>query len=578
MLALIKNKKINWWKIIFVIFVATYALLILAKPNLGITNDVMFLRTLQAGKPVLLYSPDFPVFDPIKLGRFTPMGTIEYNLFGLFSKSPSAFWYFLLHAFQYAVFMVIFVKILSKFTSNKFLIYITPVFLSLTPGMIVTWFLTLGNEKSLVFYLIIFLFFYLRYLEKPKLYYLIFGVISANVAIYCKENAFLALAAFTFCHLLFSRKDNGKSLPSPNNSDDSQTKSPIFSNKARIFDGLIILSSISFPIVYFFYVFLPYQAALVYGKTAANFVAIVKNILNFATIVDPIMILFILPLIGWRIYRIFIKREKPHAIYDSLLATIPVFVAPFFLMNLYEFHYFTPTYVFAIPPLFYFIPKIWNKKLIWKILASMAGFLFLSNTLPFSLHFLTYSKYLPTNFNKTLNFLINEIKSKYPDQRIDIFIDGVESCGVNQTWPYFKLSEFLLYKGLTAEQFDLKSNQKKTPDCDSSIHDTKIPLDQFTVFQKGPLSEISKGDYLIVSPETTDDIKNNGNKDYLKNLNNEYNLVFRTKSAFAFPMLNLKETIRYFLSVGASPGQKFFGISRKQPFMRWPDYYVFIKK
>ena len=134
------------------------------------------------------------------------MGTIEYNLFGLFSKSPSAFWYFLLHAFQYAVFMVIFVKILSKFTSNKFLIYITPVFLSLTPGMIVTWFLTLGNEKSLVFYLIIFLFFYLRYLEKPKLYYLIFGVISANVAIYCKENAFLALAAFTFCHLLFPGK------------------------------------------------------------------------------------------------------------------------------------------------------------------------------------------------------------------------------------------------------------------------------------------------------------------------------------------------------------------------------------
>ena len=41
---------------------ATYALLILAKPNLGITNDVMFLRTLQAGKPVLLYSPDFPGF------------------------------------------------------------------------------------------------------------------------------------------------------------------------------------------------------------------------------------------------------------------------------------------------------------------------------------------------------------------------------------------------------------------------------------------------------------------------------------------------------------------------------------
>ena len=573
-----KNKEINWWKIIFVIFTAAYASLILIKPSLGISNDIMFLRTLQAGKPILLYSPSFPDFDPIKMGRFTPMGTIEYNLFGFFSKSPSAFWYFLLHAFQYVVFMFLLAKILSKFTSNKFLTHITPVLLSLTPGMIVTWFPTLGNEKSLIFYFTIFLFCYLKYLEKSKLYYLIIGVISANIAIYCKENAFLALAALTSCHLLFSRKSGAedKSLPSSNN-DDPRTKSPIFSNKAGIFDGLVILSSISFPIVYFFLVFLPYRAALVYGKTTANFVAIIKNILNFAFIVDPIMILFILPLIGWRIYRIFIKRERPHIIYDSLLAMVPVYIAPFFIINLYEFHYFAPMYIFTIPALFYFVPQVWNKKIIWKILALTAGFLFIFDTLPFSLHFLTYAKYLPNNFNKTLDFVIKDIKSK-PDKRANIFLAETEICGANQAWAYFKFSEFLLYKGLTAEQFDLKSNQKKTPDCDSSIHDTKVSLDRFTVFQYGPASKIAKGDYLIVTPEITDEIKNNSNKDYLESLNNEHDLVFRTRSAFAFPMLNLNEIIRYFLSVAASPGQKLFGVSQKRPFMRWPDFYVFIHK
>ena len=575
-----KNKEINRWMIIFIIFVAAYASLILIKPSLGISNDIMFLRTLQAGKPILLYSPDFPDFDPIKMGRFTPMGTMDYNLVGFFSKSPSAFWYFLLHAFQYVIFALLLVKILSKFTSNKFLTYMIPIILSLTPGMIVTWFPTLGNERNLIFYFTIFLFFYLQYLEKPKLYYLIFGIISANLAIYSKENAFLALATFSFCHLLFSWKKNNKENHPTEKIDSPETSDkllPNSNNKAKIFDGLIILSSISFPIVYFFYVFLPYHGALVYGRTTANSVAIIKNILNFAFIVDPIMVLFVLPLIGWRVYRILIKHEKPHAIYDSLLATVPVFVAPFFLMNLYEFHYFSPTYVFAIPPLFYFIPKIWNKKIIWKILALIAGFLVLFDTLPFSLHFLTYSKYLPNNFDKTLNFLIKDIKSR-PNKRANIFLAGVEICGANQAWAYFKFSEFFLYKGLTAEQFDLKSDQKKMSDCDSSIRDTKVSLERFTVFQKGPASEISKGDYLIVTPESPDEIKNNNNKNYLKSLNNEYDLVFRTKSAFAFPMLNLKESIRYFLSIGASPGQKFFGISRKQPFMRWPDFYVFVRK
>jgi hypothetical protein len=142
---------------------------------------------------------------------------------------------------------------------------------------------------------------------------------------------------------------------------------------------------------------------------------------------------------------------------------------------------------------------------------------------------------------------------------------------------YFVFSEFLLYKGLTAEQFDLKSDQQKSPNCGLDIH-LKIPMDNFTVFQKGPLPKISKGDYLIVSPDSSDDIRTNSNKAYLKSLNDEYNLVFKTESMFAFPRSNLKEIGRYFLSIGSSPGQKFLSIDRTQSALAWPDYYVFIKK
>lgn len=559
MIAALKNKEINWWKIAFAIFVAGYALLIVIKPNLGPENDFMFLRTLQAGKPLFEYKPNFLYYNLIKDGRFMPLGTIEYNLVGFFSKSPSPFWYNFIRAVQYILFAVLFVKILSKFTSNKFLIYITPVFLSLTPGIILPWLSNLDfNERSLMLYFTIFLFFYLQYLEKPKLYYLIFGVISANLALYSKENAFLALGAFAFFHLLFSRKDN----------------------KAKIFDGVVLLSSISYALIYFFYVFLPYKGLLIWNSTNVTppFTTFIKGIFNSVFFIDPIMMLIVLPLIGWRLYRILIKREGPEVIYDSLLFAVPMFLIPLFVMNLFfDFHYFIPMYIFAILPLFYFIPKIWNGKLIWKILAFTIGFLIFFNILPLSLYYLTYSKYLPINFNKTLDFMVNEVKSKSP-KRPSIFLDGMDRCGAKMT--YFIYSEFLLYKGLTAEQFDLKAGREETPDC-FSLPDTKISADKFTVFHKGSLPKISKGDYLIVLPISEDDTKNSSNDVYLNGLSKDYDLIFKTESPLAFPMLNLKEIIRYFLliAIGPSSGQKLFGIINiRPPIMRWPDYYVFIKR
>ena len=135
--------------------------------------------------------------------------------FGFFSKSPSAFWYYLVHVFQYVLSMVLFVKILTRFTSNKFLIYITPILLSLTPGIVISSFRTHMPERNLIFYYAIFLYFFLRYLEKPKLYYLILGVTGANMAIHYKETAFIALGAFAFCHLLLSWKKSQPGADEP---------------------------------------------------------------------------------------------------------------------------------------------------------------------------------------------------------------------------------------------------------------------------------------------------------------------------------------------------------------------------
>ncbi len=577
MFRFLRDEKNNPWKTIFIIFIVVYVLLLLVKTDLGVTgSDIFLLRTLQAGKPMILYSPDFPI-NSMKMGRFVPLVSMEYNILNLFSKSPSAFWYYFIHAVQYVVFMALFTKIISKFIKSKFLIYMIPVLASLFPGMIVAWFQTMYLERDLIFFFTIFIFFYLSYLEKPKTSYLIWGLLSANLSLYYKENAFIPIGIFAFCHLIFSRKNNENPLKMDNgilpNSNNNNLPS-VFPNKTKRFDILLILSSALYLGLYLFLVFIPYHsAALTYGAgySIAN---LIKSILNYIFVIDPVIMLVALPLLAWRAYRILIKRDKPEPIYDSLLAAGLMYVISFFVLNLFYIYYFAPIYVFVIPPLIYFIPKVWNGKMFGKISASLLGLLIIFNTLPLALHWLTFNKYTPINLNKTLDFLVKEINSK-PNKRTNLFIAGTERC--YDKWIYFNFSEFLLYRGLTSDQFDLKADEERTLNCDETI-DVDLPLERFTVFQKGPLPKIHKGDYLIITPENSDPVKNSGDKKYLESLNNEYSLVFRTKSAFAFPMLNLKETIRYFLSIGSSPDQKLFGISRKKPFMRWPDYYVFIKK
>ncbi len=92
------------------------------------------------------------------------------------------------------------------------------------------------------------------------------------------------------------------------------------------------------------------------------------------------------------------------------------------------------------------------------------------------------------------------------------------------------------------------------------------------------MPRISKGDYLIVSARSLDTTKTPDNKKHIEELHKDYNLAFHAKSPFAFPAINLKSGLRYLISIGAQPGERFLRISRHKPNMEVPDYYVFVKK
>jgi len=547
-----KLSNIGWLKVSFVIFVVVYSLIMLIKPSLGPTDDFMLLRTLQSGHPIFYFSKEFPYGDIAKLGRFGILSSMEYNVFGFFSKSPSAFWYFLVHVFHYVLFMVLFVKILARFTSNRFLIYLTPIFLSLTPAMTIPFFRTHMIDRNAILLYAAFLFFYFLNLDNPKTKYIVLGVLSANTALYYRENAFIALSVFVFFHLVLTWKKSGIKL--------------------KIFDGLIMISSFIYLLLYYLIIYRHLAPnAAIYTHTSFNtLLVLIKAILNYGFFSDPIVILVLLPFTAWRFYSFLRKKITLHPIYDSMLLAGSAYAMSYLALRAYGPNYMLPVYVFALPPLIYFFSQKEQRTKFFKVIAVICGLILIFNVFPAGLHQLTYYKYFSVNFNKMLDFLINDINTNYPNQKMNIFLAGTDLKG-GRIGTYFILADFLEYRKLPSWHYDLKSNVP-TPNPDKVYSYIKFP---FTVFESDQPSEIHSGDYLIVQPEAT---KINITKEYIQSLSKDYKLLFRTNSPLAFPNLNLKTLAKYLLSERLSQAQKDEGVITNENLMRWPDYYVFIKK
>ncbi len=228
------------------------------------------------------------------------------------------------------------------------------------------------------------------------------------------------------------------------------------------------------------------------------------------------------------------------------------------------------------------------KNLFWKATFVAATFVLITNTIPLGIHYITYNKYVPVNFNKTLDFLIADINRRYEGHRLNIFFDGVDrgtGRGV-----YFVAGEFLKFKGLSISRFDFKSDMearetgpfvgRRSPfDKDADIeavdpeHTYKYPDFPFEVFQPGPLSQVQSGDYLIVSPHSTKSF----DSEYVEKLKDDYTMVFHTHSSLAFPRITLKTGIKYLMSRAITYEEKAKMIINEN-LMNWPDYYVFVKK
>lgn len=558
------DKRVFIHTLIFLLLVTAYAMVIVIGSDLGPSDEYAFLPTLQSGKAFPFNGQDSTYIDMYKIGRFMPLGAQEYNLVALFTNKPWA--YYTLNAFEFMVFAILLLKILQQFSANQLLNYFSVLLLFFIPGVTITFFKLINVEKNVIFLLAVLFASYLNYLKERKILSLILVLCSANIAMYYKETVFSAIAAFAVTHLYFSWKKSNTS--------------------SKTLDFLLVISSVVYIFVYLTLV-LPYRGEIIYNQNIYDPILVfAKNFINYSLFSDPILIL-LFPLSVMRLYQIFVAKREAHPFLDSLIAAGVTYVASYMVLNMYSPYYLLPVYIFILPPLLFFYGEKYLNGIFWKICMIIFSLVLITNTIPSGIHYLTFNKYQPINFNQTINYLISDINRRYEDRRISIFMDGVDR-GTGQG-VYRILGEYLKYEGLSILKFDLKSNieaaDKRTFVLKQSPFDKESDLDElgippghprhpFTVLQAGGLQTITRGDYLIVSPDSVKDVSGS----YLESLTDDYLLVYKTESRFAVPNINLKTIVKYMVSKTLSSSYDDSGILVSRNLMNWPDYYVFLRK
>ena len=560
--------EVHLYLVAFGMLVIIYSVLLMLRPELSPSDEYAFLPTLQSGKAFPMYGKDFPYYDSNQLGRFSPLGAQEYNFVALISNAPLA--YFTFNALLLTGFSLIFVAILKRTLSDHTYLYVIPIIVFLTPGFSLTFFKLLYVEKYVLFYFSLFLLAFLMFQERQKWRNFLIALLGANVVIYEKEIAFLAIGTFATAHLVLTWR--------------------VMSRRARLLDGLLVGSALLYILLYAVMIlpqktahqdYIPYGGKLVVG---------VKNLLNYGLFSDPIVVFLLFPLVAWRVYAVFVRKSEPcHPVHDPLLLAGSAYAGAYLILNIYGPYYFLPVYLFALPPIFYFLTRDRLKQWGWKAAAMITVFVLTFNAVPASLHYLTYNKYVPINFNRTMDFLVQDVNRRYSGERLVIFFDGVDrgtGKGV-----YFVIGEFLRFKGLAIDKFDFKSRQEaldpgpfighRSPfDRDEDIERLQArykfanPQWPFTVFQPGPLPDIHSGDYLVVSPHSTANL----DAAYHESLSKDYEMVFRADSMFAIPRVNLKMAVKYLMIRWLTSEQRGGGVIVNENLWNWPDYYVFMKR
>lgn len=509
-------KKIKKFSILhgfFYFVVIIYGVMIVICSNFGVIDDHGLLDTLLVGK-------NMPLFISPEIGRFYPLNGFEYNLISKLSISPTIFYAY--NSLQFFLVIFLLYRILTEVIGEKYKRWVifSILILIFLPGFVTAFYRLFVPERNVFFFLVIFLFLFLKFQREQKVLYTIAGLIASNIALYYKEPVFIMLGSFAFLHFTFGWKE--------------------LNLKQKIFDFLILASSFLFAVVYYFLVYLNRGASL-YGQTTISWIlAFAKNILNYF-ISEPIIFFFIFPLILWRVYFVF-KNKKSDILLDSLLFSSFAYVLVFLKLNIFSYHYLLPAYVFAIiPSVYYFFNERMYRKSVFKFLGFFTLFMIICSNLPTSLHLISHYKNVPHNFQNTLNFLSEYIRENSKDgKRVSLFLYSVDkNTGVEI---YHSFIKYLEFNGLNHNKFDVKTDTEDSGIL-QFVGEKHSP---YSVFNQRTPSNVVVGDLIVITPYTLGYIDIKHKK--INELFLSYQLLYHAKSFMEIPNLSVKALIKYIAS------------------------------
>ncbi|MCI7484443.1 MAG: hypothetical protein MSA68_00590 [Helicobacter sp.] len=479
-------------------------------------DDSTFIHTLFQGKQI-------PLFILPDIGRFFPLDGQDINILSaLFGTSASVFYAFnaccvviVVLCLFYAI-STLLNQIDSQASKHKcyLLTYVLLVILLLSPSFITSFLRLFVPERMEFVFFSLFLGSYAFVLKHPFSYKayiaIICGVISANLALYYKETGFAMLMTFGIMHLLFGFK--------------------ISSTKTKIFDTLLVLSSIIWVIVYISVVVLEKNSTTSYGDTPYNQLIVVCKI-TFNYILNEPFLFIALPLA--LIYRIsLIHKSKFHPLFDSSLLSALVLMGEYLVLRIGDVHYVLIAYVFGLIALGSSILKFAYSRY-FKTVIIVCGAVFLLNSLPFALWVFMHYKVVPNSFQESLEFLSDYIKK---NPHTNIYLEGVNRASGVEV--YHSFGSWLGFYG--ASGFDLRSDLG----IDNTYLATPDSQSPYSVFRSNNIIHKHSGDLVVLSPYSTFAF----DKDFLATLDSKYELLFTSTFGYNFPKLGIKSLLKQMLS------------------------------
>jgi hypothetical protein len=314
---------------LFAVCISYLFFFIIHNANWLLGDQLQFLRTTALNKVLPIRNYVIPT-----LGRFFPLGLMDYNLLLLFPMGYTATAHFILNAVSFLIFVIAFFFLLYEMltterniTLNIWIIVFTMLFLI---QRVYSVFLDIiFPERIVVMLLAIFMLFTWQFNKTDKWGFGIVALACAGYMVYCKEPLFGALLVFSLTNIVFNWKN--------------------LSRNKIIFQWLLIVNSLLFIILYYFLVYRGIETAYSVNHDNTRLGVILSMIRGQKIVIVAFVFLFI------RFYSILKKKDYEHLFVDGLLfAGLAYFVACF-ILQLNTTYYYLPGVVLFTPAIVFWL-------------------------------------------------------------------------------------------------------------------------------------------------------------------------------------------------------------------------------